>query len=109
MSSTGASVVAEQPILCGPTAAGKSVLAMRLAESLAPLEGFPKLGSCDEYWERSDHVNFSKNLHVPVAFLFSDIHEDYHRPTDTPDKIDYEKLARVVKGMERVIRDLVRQ
>lgn len=33
----------------------------------------------------------------------------YHRPTDTPDKIDYEKLARVVKGMERVIRDLVKQ
>ena len=35
MSSTGASVVAEQPILCGPTAAGKSALAMRLAETRA--------------------------------------------------------------------------
>ena len=29
----------------------------------------------------------------------------YHLPTDTPDKIDTEKLARVVKGIERVIRD----
>jgi hypothetical protein len=32
----------------------------------------------------------------------------YHRPSDTPDKVDVEKLARVVKGIERVIRDAVR-
>jgi hypothetical protein len=31
----------------------------------------------------------------------------YHEPTDTPDKIDTESLARITKGMERVIRDLV--
>ena len=31
----------------------------------------------------------------------------YHRSTDTPDKVDSESLARVVKGIERVIRDLV--
>jgi Zn-dependent M28 family amino/carboxypeptidase len=30
----------------------------------------------------------------------------YHRPSDTPDKVDAESLARVVKGIERVIRDL---
>ena len=32
----------------------------------------------------------------------------YHQFTDTPDKVDVENLARVVKGMERVIRDAVR-
>jgi Peptidase family M28 len=32
----------------------------------------------------------------------------YHRPSDTPDKVDVESLARVVKGIERVIRDLSR-
>jgi hypothetical protein len=32
----------------------------------------------------------------------------YHLPTDTPDKVDVESLARVVKGMERVVRDLAR-
>jgi hypothetical protein len=32
----------------------------------------------------------------------------YHRPSDTPDKVDAESLARVVKGIERVIRDLSR-
>ena len=32
----------------------------------------------------------------------------YHEPTDTPDKVDVESLARIAKGMERVVRDLVR-
>ena len=32
----------------------------------------------------------------------------YHQPSDTPDKVDDENLARVVKGIERVIRDIVR-
>jgi hypothetical protein len=30
----------------------------------------------------------------------------YHRDTDTPDKIDYERMARVVTGMESVVREL---
>ncbi|CAA7386023.1 M28 family metallopeptidase [Chryseobacterium fistulae] len=37
---------------------------------------------------RSDHYNFAKN-NVPVAFFFDGIHEDYHKPTDDVDKIDY--------------------
>ena len=32
----------------------------------------------------------------------------YHRPSDTPDKVDVESLARVVKGIERVVRELAR-
>ncbi len=32
----------------------------------------------------------------------------YHKPTDTPDKIDTEKLARIVYGVERVIRHMAR-
>jgi len=32
----------------------------------------------------------------------------YHRASDTPDKVDNENLARLVKGIERVIRDLAR-
>jgi hypothetical protein len=30
----------------------------------------------------------------------------YHTPRDTPDQVDYERLARVVSGLERVIRDM---
>lgn len=42
---------------------------------------------------RSDHYNFAKN-NVPVAFFFDGIHEDYHKPTDDPDKINYDLLAK---------------
>jgi len=42
---------------------------------------------------RSDHYNFAKKG-VPAIFYFSGLHEDYHQPTDTPDKIRYELLSR---------------
>lgn len=42
---------------------------------------------------RSDHYNFAKN-NIPVAFFFDGIHEDYHKPTDDVDKIDYELLKK---------------
>ena len=47
---------------------------------------------------RSDHYNFAKNG-VPIIFYFNGTHRDYHRPTDTPDKINYtllEKRARLI-------------
>jgi hypothetical protein len=58
----------------------------------------------------SDHWAFAAHgfqaVMVTDTALFRYPH--YHQPTDTPDKVDTESLARVVKGMERVIRDLVR-
>lgn len=45
---------------------------------------------------RSDHYNFAKKG-VPSIFYFGGFHEDYHRPTDTADKINYEKLHKVTK------------
>ncbi len=78
----------------------------KLAEELAPLEGFPTLGSCDSYWDRSDHVNFARNLKIPVAFLFSDVHQDYHQPGDDPEKIDYDKVRRVARLVMRMLAGL---
>jgi hypothetical protein len=78
----------------------------RIAQRVAPLEGFPRLGSCDEYWARSDHKNFAENLKIPVAFLFSDVHEDYHEPGDDPEKIDYDKVRRVARVIVRMIFEL---
>ena len=75
----------------------------RMAERAAPLEGFGPLGSADAYWNRSDHANFARNLGIPVAFLFSDVHDDYHRPTDTVEKIDYDKIRRVVRVVMRML------
>jgi hypothetical protein len=44
-------------------------------------------------YKRSDHYNFAKNG-VPAIFYFNGLHEDYHGPNDTPDKIEYEVLAK---------------
>jgi hypothetical protein len=52
----------------------------------------------DRIYYRSDHYNFARKG-VPIIFYFDGIHNDYHRPTDTPDKINYdlmEKRARLV-------------
>jgi hypothetical protein len=58
----------------------------------------------------SDHWSFEE-FRYPAAMitdtaLFRYAH--YHRPTDTPDKVDAERLARIVHGVERMVRDMVR-
>ncbi len=45
----------------------------------------------NRFYYRSDHYNFAKH-NIPVIFYFNGTHEDYHRPSDTPDKIEYELL-----------------
>lgn len=75
---------------------------VKIAEKLAPLEGFPKLGSADQYYERSDHYMFAK-LGIPVMFLFSDVHEDYHKAGDDPEKLDYDKIQRVSRLVLRML------
>lgn len=49
----------------------------------------------NKFYYRSDHYNFAKN-NIPVIFYFSGVHEDYHKPTDTADKIQYPKMRSVV-------------
>lgn len=52
----------------------------------------------NRFYYRSDHYNFAKN-NIPVIFYFSGVHEDYHKATDTVEKIDFaktEKVARLV-------------
>ena len=46
----------------------------------------------NRYYYRSDHYNFAKN-DIPVIFYFNGTHDDYHRPSDTPDKINYDLLT----------------
>ena len=45
----------------------------------------------NRFYYRSDHYNFAKNG-IPIIFYFSGTHPDYHLPSDTPDKIEYDLL-----------------
>jgi hypothetical protein len=64
----------------------------------------PELGmtAIDDQWPeerfyfRSDHYNFARKG-VPILFFFNGVHEDYHQVTDSPDKINSEKEARILK------------
>jgi len=46
----------------------------------------------NRFYFRSDHYNFAKN-NIPVIFYFNGTHADYHKPTDTVEKIRYDLLA----------------
>ena len=45
----------------------------------------------NRFYFRSDHYNFAKN-NIPVIFYFNGTHADYHKPTDTVEKIRYDLL-----------------
>ncbi len=48
----------------------------------------------EQFYYRSDHYNYAKHG-IPIVFFTTGLHADYHKVTDSPDKIDYDKLARV--------------
>jgi hypothetical protein len=60
-------------------------LDMAVIDDIWPEEGF---------YSRSDHYNFAR-LGVPILFFFNGTHEDYHQPSDHPDKIGYDKMSRI--------------
>ena len=75
---------------------------------------FPSIGGVApgfiEGIDYSDHWSYHQ-MGYP-ALMITDTapfrNPEYHRPTDLPDTVDYESLARITKGVERTLRDLVR-
>ena len=53
----------------------------------------------------SDHSSFYSKQ-IPVLFFWTGTHEDYHKPSDTSDKINYDAEARVLSLVARVVRDI---
>lgn len=47
----------------------------------------------NRFYYRSDHYNFAKKG-IPIIFYFNGVHADYHRPTDTVDKIEFDVMAK---------------
>lgn len=50
----------------------------------------------NRFYERSDHYNFAKKG-VPIIFYFTGVHKDYHKPTDTVEKINFNKMAKIAR------------
>ncbi len=66
-----------------------------LVEHVGSAAGF-KLATSSDGYGPSDHSSFYKKQ-VPVLFLFTGAHSDYHKPSDTWDKLNYPGLARVAR------------
>ncbi|HEX8398891.1 MAG TPA: M20/M25/M40 family metallo-hydrolase [Pyrinomonadaceae bacterium] len=50
----------------------------------------------NRFFFRSDHFNYAQKG-IPIIFWFDGVHEDYHCPSDHPDKIDYAKMEKVAR------------
>jgi len=48
----------------------------------------------NRYYYRSDHYNFAEKG-IPAIFYFNGTHDDYHRPSDTVEKINFDKMETI--------------
>ena len=62
----------------------------------------------NRFYYRSDHYNFAKN-NIPVIFYFNGVHADYHKPTDTIEKIHFGKITKITKLIFHTAWKLVNQ
>jgi Iap family predicted aminopeptidase len=69
----------------------------RLAEERVAAQGMQAVEGNSQYLAQSDTVSFIEH-EVPTVFFFCGVHEDYHRASDDPQKIDAAKAARVAEA-----------
>ena len=84
--------------------AGSSHAWRRLIEKRNVAAGFNLTLQDDPYLPTDTTSFYTKN--VPVLNFFTGGHEDYHRPTDTADKLNYKDLARVTNFTRDIVLDL---
>jgi hypothetical protein len=89
-------------LLLGGLGAPKA--AMEHAKSLAPA-GFTIGGDLGAAAGSSDHLSFAL-VKIPTFFFFTGLHADYHKPSDTADKINGEGMAMVANYARSVALDL---
>ena len=53
----------------------------------------------------SDHSSFYSKQ-IPVLFFWTGTHNDYHKPSDTAEKINYQGEARIVSFVANIVRDI---
>jgi hypothetical protein len=89
-------------LMMGGLGAPKS--AVEAAEKLAP-KGFAITADIGAAVGGSDHMSFSQ-AKIPTFFFFTGLHGDYHRPSDTADRIDAAGMAELAAYGRAVILQL---
>ncbi len=83
---------------------GSSHAWRRILEKRNVMAGFNLSLQDDPYLPTDVTSLYVKN--VPAVNLFTGAHEDYHRPTDTADKLNYDGLERITKFADQIVLDL---
>jgi hypothetical protein len=83
---------------------GSSKLWRKLLEKRNVAAGF-NLAMQDDPYLPTDVTSFYPKR-VPVLNFFTGAHDDYHRPTDTPDKLDYPGMERIAKFAQQIVLDV---
>jgi len=74
----------------------KSVSGVDLDLNIQPVNSFSHFGDAGSFHDKQ----------IPTVNLFSGFHSDYHSPRDTPDKIDYEKMSRMIDLADQLLVNL---
>lgn len=91
---------------------GSRVLVRRAIAAFRRHARFPSEGTAAPGWLTgiawSDHSSFWKEGYRAIMITDTALfrYPAYHRPEDTPEKLDYQRMARVVAGLVRVVEDL---
>ncbi len=91
------------PIVMG--ANGKPVVTAEFPKPAVELATPFTLTLNEDGYGPSDHSSFY-GKQVPVLFFWTGTHNDYHKPSDTAEKINYEGEARIVSFVERIVRNI---
>jgi hypothetical protein len=83
-------------------ATGTSPVWARILEQTNVAAGFDLVLQPDPY-QPTDVASFNQ-AGVPCLTFFTSTHTDYHRPTDTADKINYEDLDRIVRFAAAIVK-----
>ena len=98
----------DMPRPSGSPLAGENPLLVRVDHSPVVNLAFVKpfdLTLNEDGFGPSDHSSFYAKQ-IPVLFFWTGTHEDYHKPTDTADKINYADEARILNLVARVVYDI---
>jgi hypothetical protein len=91
------------PIVIG--ANGQPVVTAEISKRAANAASPFALTLNEDGFGPSDHSSFYSKQ-IPVLFFWTGTHDDYHKPSDTAHKINYEGEARIVAFVERIVRDV---